>query len=122
MSSSARRRSSWSSRAPHRAEAFEACRYLIDTLKATAPIWKRETWEGGTDWSLAARPDRAGTQGRPVVGADLAVDFGTARTLVAVPGRGIVVDEPTIAAVDLAAEPSRGFWQECRWPARPLRR
>ena len=35
------------------------------------------------------------------MGADLAVDFGTARTLVAVPGRGIVVDEPTIAAVDL---------------------
>ena len=41
---------------PHRAEAFETCRYLIDTLKATAPIWKRETWEGGTDWSPAARP------------------------------------------------------------------
>ena len=41
---------------PHRAEAFEACRYIIDTLKATTPIWKRETWEGGTDWSSAARP------------------------------------------------------------------
>ncbi len=41
---------------PHRAEAFEACRYLIDTLKSTTPIWKRETWEGGTDWSPAARP------------------------------------------------------------------
>jgi len=34
------------------------------------------------------------------VGADLAVDFGTARTLVAVRGRGVVVDEPTVAAVD----------------------
>ncbi len=33
--------------------------------------------------------------------ADVAVDFGTARTLVAVSGRGVVVDEPTIAAVDL---------------------
>lgn len=33
--------------------------------------------------------------------ADIAVDFGTARTLVAVRGKGIVVDEPTIAAVDL---------------------
>ena len=41
---------------PHRAEAFEACRYLIDTLKATAPIWKHESWDGGTDWALAARP------------------------------------------------------------------
>ncbi len=41
---------------PHRAGAFEACRYLIDNVKATAPIWKYETWEGGTDWSLAAHP------------------------------------------------------------------
>jgi len=41
---------------PHRGDAFDACRYLIDTLKATAPIWKHETWEGGTDWSLASRP------------------------------------------------------------------
>ena len=27
---------------PHRAEAFEACRYAIDTLKHNAPIWKKE--------------------------------------------------------------------------------
>lgn len=30
--------------APHRPEAFEAGRYAIDALKASAPIWKRETW------------------------------------------------------------------------------
>ncbi len=42
--------------APHRAEAFDAARFCIDTLKATAPIWKRETWEGGTDWSACAHP------------------------------------------------------------------
>jgi molybdopterin synthase catalytic subunit len=40
---------------PHRAEAFEAARWCIDTLKATTPIWKRETWAGGTDWGLAAQ-------------------------------------------------------------------
>ena len=40
--------------APHRAEAFDACRYLIDTLKATVPIWKREHWPGGAEWSSAA--------------------------------------------------------------------
>jgi molybdopterin synthase catalytic subunit len=28
--------------APHRAEAFEACRYMIETLKKTVPIWKKE--------------------------------------------------------------------------------
>jgi molybdopterin synthase catalytic subunit len=39
---------------PHRAEAFEAARYCIDTLKHTVPIWKRETWEGGTDWSVCS--------------------------------------------------------------------
>jgi molybdopterin synthase catalytic subunit len=38
----------------HRPEAFEAARYGIDALKGTVPIWKRETWEGGTDWGLAA--------------------------------------------------------------------
>jgi molybdopterin synthase catalytic subunit len=44
---------------PHRAEAFDACRYGIDTLKEMAPIWKRETWDGGSDWSPAARPVEA---------------------------------------------------------------
>lgn len=39
---------------PHRAEAFDACRYLIDTLKTTVPIWKLEHWEGGADWSPSA--------------------------------------------------------------------
>ncbi len=39
---------------PHRHEAFEAARYCIDTLKRTVPIWKRESWEGGTDWGLCA--------------------------------------------------------------------
>jgi molybdopterin synthase catalytic subunit len=33
---------------PHRAEAFEACRYAIDTLKHNAPIWKKEFWEDGS--------------------------------------------------------------------------
>jgi molybdopterin synthase catalytic subunit len=36
--------------APHRAEAFEACRWVIDTLKETVPIWKRETYESGDVW------------------------------------------------------------------------
>ena len=42
--------------APHRQEAFEAARFCIDTLKATAPIWNREAWAGGEDWSAQARP------------------------------------------------------------------
>jgi molybdopterin synthase catalytic subunit len=39
----------------HRGDAFEAARFCIDTLKATVPIWKRETWEGGEDWGLCAQ-------------------------------------------------------------------
>lgn len=35
---------------PHRAEAFDACRYAIDTLKKTAPIWKREFYADGQVW------------------------------------------------------------------------
>jgi MoaE-MoaD fusion protein len=36
--------------APHRAEAFEAARFAIDTLKLTVPIWKKEIWESGEAW------------------------------------------------------------------------
>ena len=35
---------------PHRAEAFEACRFAIDTLKQTVPIWKKEFSDEGTYW------------------------------------------------------------------------
>ena len=36
---------------PHRRDAFEACQWLIDTLKQVVPIWKRENWADGTkDW------------------------------------------------------------------------
>jgi molybdopterin synthase catalytic subunit len=34
----------------HRAQAFEACRWLIDTIKATVPIWKLETYEDASVW------------------------------------------------------------------------
>jgi molybdopterin converting factor subunit 1 len=36
--------------AAHRAEAFEACRFAIDTLKEIVPIWKKEHFEGGEVW------------------------------------------------------------------------
>ncbi|WP_183572050.1 molybdenum cofactor biosynthesis protein MoaE [Mucilaginibacter sp. X5P1] len=39
----------------HRAAAFEACRYVIDTLKQTVPIWKKEIFEDGEVW-VAAHP------------------------------------------------------------------
>lgn len=36
---------------PHRAQAFEACRYAIDRLKEFVPIWKKENWADGTsEW------------------------------------------------------------------------
>ena len=34
----------------HRAESFEAARYVIDELKRRAPIWKKEHWPGGAEW------------------------------------------------------------------------
>jgi molybdopterin synthase catalytic subunit len=39
---------------PHRAEAFDAARFCIDTLKETVPIWKQEHHAGGADWGLGA--------------------------------------------------------------------
>lgn len=41
--------------AAHRAAAFEACRYAIDTLKQSVPIWKKEIFEDGEVW-VAAHP------------------------------------------------------------------
>jgi molybdopterin synthase catalytic subunit len=45
---------------PHRAEAFEACRKVIDRIKETVPIWKREIGPDGSSWS--------GWQGESVAG------------------------------------------------------
>jgi molybdopterin synthase catalytic subunit len=58
--------------APHRAEAFEAARFGIDALKASAPIWKKESWGDGADegWALGAQ------EVRPVDEADPAVAPG----------------------------------------------
>jgi MoaE-MoaD fusion protein len=36
---------------PHRGAAFDACRYAIDTLKRTVPIWKKEYFAGGAVWA-----------------------------------------------------------------------
>ncbi|MGQ0824609.1 MAG: molybdenum cofactor biosynthesis protein MoaE [Actinomycetota bacterium] len=43
---------------PHRAQAFEAARYCIDTLKEAVPIWKQEHWSGGSDWAVEQHPLR----------------------------------------------------------------
>ncbi|GGE15408.1 molybdenum cofactor biosynthesis protein MoaE [Sphingobacterium cellulitidis] len=39
----------------HRESVFDACRYIIDSLKETVPIWKREIFEDGAEW-VAAHP------------------------------------------------------------------
>jgi molybdopterin synthase catalytic subunit len=56
--------------APHRGDAFEAARFAIDTLKETVPIWKREHWAGGDDWSDAAHDARPVTSPAVPAAAD----------------------------------------------------
>lgn len=36
--------------APHRGDALDACRFVIDTIKSTVPIWKREVYADGSSW------------------------------------------------------------------------
>ena len=56
---------------PHRPNAFDAARFGIDALKATAPIWKHETWEGGSDWGTRAQtPQQVSSVRSPGTGAD----------------------------------------------------
>jgi molybdopterin synthase catalytic subunit len=53
----------------HRAAAFEACRWLIDTLKKTVPIWKKEYFEDGAVWADGEPfPDDIPTAGKTVAG------------------------------------------------------
>jgi molybdopterin synthase catalytic subunit len=42
--------------AAHRGAAFEACRWAIDTLKRTVPIWKKEFFEDGAVWADGELP------------------------------------------------------------------
>jgi MoaE-MoaD fusion protein len=42
--------------AAHRGAAFDACRYAIDTLKKTVPIWKKEFFEDGAVWADGELP------------------------------------------------------------------
>lgn len=46
---------------PHRADAFAACRYVIERVKQIVPVWKREYFEGGDVWieGATANPDDA---------------------------------------------------------------
>ncbi len=48
----------------HRATAFEACRFVIDTLKQKVPIWKKEVFEGGEAWIEGAGETRAADQAK----------------------------------------------------------
>jgi molybdopterin synthase catalytic subunit len=51
--------------APHRGEAFDACRYLIDRIKHELPIWKREIWQRGETFvqGCCAHADSSSTSG-----------------------------------------------------------
>jgi molybdopterin synthase catalytic subunit len=42
---------------PHRADAFAACRYVIERIKQVVPIWKREHFDGGDVWLEGATAD-----------------------------------------------------------------
>jgi molybdopterin synthase catalytic subunit len=53
---------------PHRAEAFEAARYVIDTLKQTVPIWKKENWHDGTTEWVHPGLESSGCKSAPLAG------------------------------------------------------
>jgi molybdopterin synthase catalytic subunit len=68
----------------HRAAAFDACRWIIDTLKRTVPIWKKEYFIDGAVWadgdpfplSVATLPGSQGAPGTaPKPDSDESADF-----------------------------------------------
>ena len=60
--------------AAHRDAAFAAARFAIDTVKAAVPIWKREEWDGGSDWATGAVPVTSVPTGSSPAGAAFAAD------------------------------------------------
>lgn len=54
---------------PHRDAAFEAARWAIDEVKATAPIWKREHFDGGVEWGRCDHRPGHGSVGHELGGA-----------------------------------------------------
>jgi molybdopterin synthase catalytic subunit len=50
----------------HRAAAFDACRWIIDTLKSTVPIWKKEYFEDGAVWADGEPFPQALRAGEPI--------------------------------------------------------
>lgn len=52
--------------APHRGDAFAACRYAIERVKQIAPVWKHEHFEGGEVWIEGATADPADESARLV--------------------------------------------------------
>jgi molybdopterin synthase catalytic subunit len=49
---------------PHRAAAFEACRYAIDELKSRVPIWKKEFYADGAVWLEGDISEKSGAASR----------------------------------------------------------
>lgn len=47
----------------HRADGFAACRFVIDRIKETVPIWKKEYWDDGSAW--VEGQDTGAERGRP---------------------------------------------------------
>jgi molybdopterin synthase catalytic subunit len=62
--------------AAHRAEAFAACRFAIDSLKSQVPIWKKEYWLDGSHWVEGARA-RSGHAGADTSSSDHKKEGGT---------------------------------------------
>jgi molybdopterin synthase catalytic subunit len=50
--------------APHRADAFAACRYAIERVKQIVPVWKHEHFEGGDVWLEGATADPSDDRAR----------------------------------------------------------
>lgn len=47
---------------PHRDTAFEAAKFCIDTVKVSVPLWKKERWSGGHEWTDCSHEGIASTQ------------------------------------------------------------
>ena len=85
---------------PHRAEAFDAARFCIDTLEGDRPDLEAGALGGWLRVGHRRQTRYAPSAEEPALSRDLAIDLGTANTLVYARGQGIILNEPTVIAMN----------------------
>jgi molybdopterin synthase catalytic subunit len=100
----------------HRGAAFDACRWLIDTLKKTVPIWKKEQFVDGAVWADGeAFPERVGLSGNVGESGRPSDDAHISESRYGAPGVGLVSADGSDGVGERGCSSDDGHVSESRY-------